>query len=179
MHKHTWWTRINSEISESSQDSWIEGLYWWRFKVVDPFGVWLLKVHQQPMLGKPVPIMLSVLPIIPSRISHNYYSYFIPMPSPIIPVIFFKFLLSVINKVHILVSSWYLVWLRLILTEMLSIILSEMLLYCCFYIHHLLMFGNISLHSAILVADNSFIMVVNIPLFQHNSWPIILKIMPT
>ena len=32
------------------------------------------------------PIMLSVLPIIPPMI-------FIPMPSPIIPVIFFKFLL--------------------------------------------------------------------------------------
>ena len=38
---------------------------------------------------KPEPIMLSVLLIIPSRISHN----FIPMPSPIIPVVFFKFLL--------------------------------------------------------------------------------------
>ena len=41
--------------------------------------------------------MLSVLPIIPSRISHNFthYSYFIPMPSPYMPVIFFKFLVSV------------------------------------------------------------------------------------
>ena len=31
---------------------------------------------------KPEPIMLLVLPIIPSRISHNFthYSYFIPMP---------------------------------------------------------------------------------------------------
>ena len=34
---------------------------------------------------KPEPIMLLVLPIIPS----TRYSYFIPMPSPIIPVIFF------------------------------------------------------------------------------------------
>ena len=39
-------------------------------------------------IAKPQPIMLS---IIPSRISHNYY--FIPMPSPIISVIFFKLLL--------------------------------------------------------------------------------------
>ena len=34
--------------------------------------------------------MLSVLPISPPRISHNFYlfySYFIPMPSPIIPII--------------------------------------------------------------------------------------------
>ena len=38
--------------------------------------------------------MLSVLPIIPSRISHHY-SYFIPMPSPNIPVLFSKFLVSV------------------------------------------------------------------------------------
>ena len=46
---------------------------------------------------KPEPIMLSVLPIIPSRISHifTHYSYFIPMPSPIIPVIFSKLLVSV------------------------------------------------------------------------------------
>ena len=42
---------------------------------------------------KPEPIMLSVLPIIPSRI-FTYYSYFIPIPSPIIPVIFF-FIVSV------------------------------------------------------------------------------------
>ena len=47
------------------------------------------------LTSKPEPIMLSVLPIIPSRISRIFahYSYFIPMPSPIIPVIFFKFLL--------------------------------------------------------------------------------------
>ena len=43
-------------------------------------------------MTKPVPIMLLILPIIPSII-FAYYSYFIPMPSPIIPVIFFKFLL--------------------------------------------------------------------------------------
>ena len=43
----------------------------------------------------PEPIMLSVLPNIPSRISHNFthYSYIIPMPSPITPVVFYKFLL--------------------------------------------------------------------------------------
>ena len=41
--------------------------------------------------AKPEPIMLLVLPIILSRNSYNIYtrySYFIPMPSPIIPVIF-------------------------------------------------------------------------------------------
>ena len=41
---------------------------------------------------KPEPIMLLILPIIPSII-FTHYSYFIPMPSPIIPVIFFKFLM--------------------------------------------------------------------------------------
>ena len=40
---------------------------------------------------KPEPIMLLVLPIIPSK-NFTHYSYFILMPSPIIPVIFFKFL---------------------------------------------------------------------------------------
>ena len=38
-----------------------------------------------------VNLMLLVLPIIPSRNFHNF-SYFIPMPSPIIPVTFFKVL---------------------------------------------------------------------------------------
>ena len=42
---------------------------------------------------KPEPIMLSVLPIIPSRISHNF-THFVSMSSPIIPVIFF-FIVSV------------------------------------------------------------------------------------
>ena len=46
-------------------------------------------------LYNPEPIMLSVLHIIPLRISYSFthYSYIIPMPSPIIPVIFYKFLL--------------------------------------------------------------------------------------
>ena len=49
-------------------------------------------------------------------------------------------------------------------------ILSEKL-YCCFHIHHQLMFGYIkfSLHSATLVPNNSFIMLVNILLFQNYS----------
>ena len=48
-------------------------------------------------LFNPEPIMPLVLPIIPARISHSFthYSYIIPMPSPIIPIMFFKFLLSV------------------------------------------------------------------------------------
>ena len=49
-----------------------------------------------------------------------------------------------------------------------TLILSEKL-YCCFNIHHQLMFGYISLHSAILVSNNSFIMLVNILLFRHYS----------
>ena len=44
---------------------------------------------QSGPIAKPEPIMLSMLPIILSRISNN----FIPMPSLIIPVVFFKFLL--------------------------------------------------------------------------------------
>ena len=41
--------------------------------------------------NEPEPIMLLVLlPEIPIIFTH--YSYFIPMPSPIIPVTFFKFL---------------------------------------------------------------------------------------
>ena len=43
-----------------------------------------------PGKPRPEPIMLLILPIIPSRISLTHYSYFIPMPSPII---LFKFLL--------------------------------------------------------------------------------------
>ena len=53
-----------------------------------------------------------------------------------------------------------------------SVILPEILLseklYFCFRIHHQSMFGYISLHSAILVPNNSFIMLVNILLFQHS-----------
>ena len=51
---------------------------------------------------KPEPIMLLVLPIIPSRNSHHY-SYFIPMPSPIIPVIFISFCVSD-SEVHSIFS---------------------------------------------------------------------------
>ena len=42
--------------------------------------------------NKPEPIMLLILPIILSRISQIFYPLF-SMPSPIIPIIFFKFLL--------------------------------------------------------------------------------------
>ena len=44
---------------------------------------------------KPEPIMLIVLPIIPSKTSQNFYSYcyIIPMPSSIIPTLFFLRLL--------------------------------------------------------------------------------------
>ena len=52
--------------------------------------------------------------------------------------------------------------------EITVLILSEKL-YCCFHIHHQLMFGYISLHSTTLVPNNSFIMLVNILLFQHYS----------
>ena len=50
------------------------------------------------------------------------------------------------------------------------LILSEKL-YCCFHIHHQLMFGYIKflLHSTTLVPNNSFIMLVNILLFQNYS----------
>ena len=41
---------------------------------------------------KPEPIMLLILPIILSRISQIFYPLF-SMPSPIIPIVFFKFLL--------------------------------------------------------------------------------------
>ena len=50
-----------------------------------------------PSVIKPEPIMLSVLPLFLPEfpIIFTHYSYFIPMPSPIIPVIFFKLLVSV------------------------------------------------------------------------------------
>ena len=61
----------------------------------------------------------------------------------------------------------------LVVVQLHSVILPETLLseklYCCFCIHHQLMFGYISLYSAILVPNNSFIMLVNILLFQHYS----------
>ena len=46
-------------------------------------------------------------------------------------------------------------------------------LYCCFHIHHQLMFGYIfRLHSAILVSNYSFIVLVSILLFQNYSYQI-------
>ena len=58
-------------------------------------------------LCKPVPIMLLIyllfLPEFPITFTH--YSYFILMPSPIIPVIFFNFYCVSDNKVHSLFSS--------------------------------------------------------------------------
>ena len=61
----------------------------------------------------------------------------------------------------------------LVVVQLHSVILPEILLseklYCCFHIHHQLMFGYISLYSAILVPNNSFIMLVNILLFQYYS----------
>ena len=49
-----------------------------------------IKVHFNAWI-KPEPIMLIVLPIIPSKTSQNFYSYsyIIPMPSSIIPTSFF------------------------------------------------------------------------------------------
>ena len=46
---------------------------------------------------------------------------------------------------------------------------SQTTVYCCFHIHHQLMFGYISLHSVSLVPNNSFTMLINILLFQHYS----------
>ena len=61
----------------------------------------------------------------------------------------------------------------LVVVQLHSVILPEILLseklYCYFHIHHQLMFGYISLYSAILVPNNSFIMLVNILLFQDYS----------
>ena len=61
----------------------------------------------------------------------------------------------------------------LVVVQLHSVILPEILLseklYCYFHIHHQLMFGYISLYSTILVPNNSFIMLVNILLFQHYS----------
>ena len=63
----------------------------------------------------------------------------------------------------------------LVVVQLHSVILPEILLseklYCYFHIHHQLMFGYniISLHSAILVPNNSFIMLVSILLFQYYS----------
>ena len=57
---------------------------------------WVIQLRGGALLtNKPEPIMLSVLPIIPSRISNifTHYSYFILMLSPIIPVLFLKCLL--------------------------------------------------------------------------------------
>ena len=64
----------------------------------------------------------------------------------------------------------YVVWLRLTLPQIL-LILSEKL-YCCFHIHHQLLFGYIRSHSAILVSNYSFIVLVNILLFQNYSYQI-------
>ena len=55
------------------------------------------------------------------------------------------------------------------ITRNTSVLILPEKLYCCFLFHHQLIFGYISLHSAILVPDNSFIVLVNILLFQHYS----------
>ena len=140
--------------------------------VTDDYGVRMsgLKLgHTCWPIYKLDPIMLPEFPMI-----FTHYSYFIPMPSPIIPFIFFIilfilyfFIVAVTMRSspqfsYLVADTWvYLMWLILILL----VILSEKL-YCCF---HQSMFGNISLHSAILILNSSFILLVNILLFQHYS----------
>ena len=72
------------------------------------------------------------------------------------------------STVYLVADKWaILVCLRLILPEILPNSFWEAILLLC--IHCQLMFGYVSLHSAILVLNDSFIMLVNILLFQHYS----------
>ena len=94
------------------------------------------------------------------------------MPSPIIPVVFFKFLFCQWQwgpQFILLFSNWYIGIPIMWYCQKCFLILSEKLAILLLYIHRQLMFGFISLHSASLVPNNSFIMLVNIVLFQHYS----------
>ena len=115
--------------------------------------------------------MLLLLPIIPSRISQNFYPLFlihscaITYYSSIILNNFIHYFSD--NGVHNSYSSWLmikLVWLRLILSGN-----PSEKLHCYFPFHYQFNVWHISLHSAILVPNTSFIMLVNILLFQHYS----------
>ena len=84
---------------------------------------------------------LLFLPGFPVIFTH--YSYFIPMPSPIIPVILFKFLLCQWQG-YLVADKWvYPVWLKLILaTWNASWFFLRSYSIMLLHIHHQLMFGN-------------------------------------
>ena len=138
--------------------------------VVCSFTVRIKMLHQNSCkFSLSLRIMLSFLPFIffPELIFHNFYIHYysIPMPSPIISVILFKFLLSVAirSTAFLLADKWiHPVCLTLILLRN----SSQFFLCSCLFVA-ILLFGYISLHSAILVSNNSFNVLVIILLFQH------------
>ena len=114
--------------------------------------------------------MLFILPIIPSRISHNFYPLFFIYSHAITYYSCYILIVSVImrSRVCLVADKWvYLVCLRLILPEMLPNSFWEAILLLLYSL-----FGYISLHLASYLCFSSqqfFIMLVNILLFQHYS----------
>ena len=90
---------------------------------------------QMIWIVSPEPIMLLILPIILSRISHNFHSLFfiIPMLSPIILYYSSNLIVSLIVKLHMQAAK--IVHFSAIIRLIISLILLTKL-HCCFHIHH-------------------------------------------